>query len=92
MLRYKKEILILLGLAIFGLFLRVIFLKNGALIFGYDQARDAFSALEIAHGHLKILGPSASAPGLFHGVLYYYLLAPIYLLGLRHERQSPFLE
>lgn len=66
---------------IFGYFLRVMFLHQNILTFGYDQARDAVNALEIAHGHLKIFGPPASEPGLFHGVFYYYVLAPFYLLG-----------
>lgn len=57
------------------------FLPSKALTFGYDQARDAINALEIVHGHLKLFGPPASQPGLFHGVFYYYLLAPFYLMG-----------
>lgn len=77
----KKELLILLGIAAIGLFLRLLFLPSGGLTFGFDQARDAFSALQIVGGHLKIQGPSASTPGLFHGVAYYYLLAPAYYLG-----------
>lgn len=78
----KKEALLLILIAVLGLFLRLLFLPSGGLTFGYDQARDAYSALEIASGDLKIQGPSASTPGLFHGVLYYYLLAPAYSLGV----------
>lgn len=74
----KKDFVILLCIAIFGLVLRLLFLSEGAITFGYDQARDAYSTLEIANGDLKIQGPSASTPGLFHGVAYYYLLAPVY--------------
>lgn len=77
----KKVFLFLLIIFVFGYFLRVMFLSNNTLTFGYDQARDAINALQIAHGHLKIFGPSASQPGLFHGVFYYYVLAPFYLLG-----------
>ncbi|MBX4205569.1 hypothetical protein KW795_00050 [Candidatus Microgenomates bacterium] len=66
---------------ILGFYLRVMYLPQNALTFGYDQARDAINALQIVHGHLKIQGPPASQPGLFHGVLYYYVLAPAYLLG-----------
>jgi len=61
--------------------LRVAFLHKLALIFGYDQARDAYVAQQIIKGDLKILGPPASTPGLYHGVFYYYLLAPAYWLG-----------
>ncbi|HWA52042.1 MAG TPA: hypothetical protein VG895_03250 [Patescibacteria group bacterium] len=78
----KRSVLVLLFLIfIFGYFLRIMFLHNNILTFGYDQARDAVNALEIAHGHLKIFGPPASQPGLFHGVFYYYVLAPFYLIG-----------
>lgn len=78
---FKKDFIILLCIAILGLGLRLLFLPQGGLTFGYDQARDAYSALEIANGNLKIQGPSASTPGLFHGALYYYLLTPAYGLG-----------
>lgn len=78
----RKNIFLVL-IAIFGLafFLRVLYLPDNALTFGYDQARDAFVAQQILEGDLKILGPPASTPGLFHGVFYYYFLAPAYLLG-----------
>lgn len=72
---------VLIIIFIFGYFLRVMFLPNNTLTFGYDQARDAINALQIVHGHLKIFGPPASQPGLFHGVFYYYVLAPFYLIG-----------
>ncbi len=72
---------LLLAIFIFGYFLRIMFLPSGALTFGYDQARDAVNALEIVHGQLKIFGPPASQPGLFHGTFYYYVLAPFYLIG-----------
>src|SRR5260221_612021 len=77
----KKIIIPLIFIFVFGYFLRVMFLPSKTLTFGYDQARDAVNALEIAHGHLKIFGPPASQPGLFHGVFYYYVLAPFYLIG-----------
>lgn len=61
--------------------LRILFGFNGAITFGYDQARDAFIANQILSGDLKILGPPTSTPGLFHGVFYYYYLAVAYLFG-----------
>jgi hypothetical protein len=71
---------------ILGLFLRLVFIPMGALTFSYDQGRDAFISQQIIHGDLKIQGPPSSTPGLFHGVFYYYLLAPFYLMG----RGSPY--
>lgn len=51
------------------------------IYFGFDAARDAFTALDILQGHLKLLGPSTSYEGLFHGVLYDYVIAPVYLIS-----------
>lgn len=48
------------------------------IYFGYDQARDAFNALSIFHGDIKIIGPSTTFEGLNHGVLHWYILAPFY--------------
>lgn len=61
--------------------LRVWWLRDNSLTFGYDQARDAYISEQIAGGDIKIFGPPASTPGLFHGVFYYYVLAPAYALG-----------
>lgn len=62
--------------------LRIVFIFQGGVSFHYDMARDAYGAQQIwKEGHLKILGPPTSTPGLYHGVLYYYLIAPMYLLG-----------
>ncbi len=77
----KKTLIFLFGIFILAFVLRVLFLKDLALTFGYDQARDAYVSQQILKGDLKVLGPPASTPGLYHGVLYYYLLAPAYLLG-----------
>lgn len=46
------------------------------------MARDAFEVKQIWQDHdLKLLGPPTSTPGLFHGVLYYYLIVLFYFLG-----------
>lgn len=51
-------------------------------VFTYDQARDALQAYSIWHDHnIKILGPETDIPGVFHGVLWYYLLAVFYAIG-----------
>lgn len=73
--------LIVFAIFLLAYFLRVVYLPQKALTFGYDQARDAISAQSILGGHLKIQGPPASTPGLNHGVFYYYLLAPAYAFG-----------
>lgn len=77
----KKTLTLFLLIFLLGYILRVVFLKDLALTFGYDQARDALVAQQILSGDLKILGPPSSTPGLYHGVFYYYVLALGYLLG-----------
>ena len=79
----NKSIIALSLILIFALalILRTLFLQNLSLTFGYDQARDAFIAQQIANGDFKILGPPSSAPGLYHGVFYYYFLAIPYALS-----------
>lgn len=77
---YSKILLVVIF--VIAVVLRVWYLPQGAISFAYDQARDAFWVEEILGGHLKILGPPVSGvPGLYHGVLYYYVIAPLYLIG-----------
>lgn len=74
-----KPILLFLSLSFI---LRILFIYQGGISFHYDMARDAYEAQTIWKDfNLKILGPPTSTPGLYHGVLYYYLIAPFYLLG-----------
>lgn len=51
----------------------------GNVNFAYDQARDSFAALDLLKGDLKIIGPPTTiSDKIFHGVTFYYFLAPIY--------------
>ena len=78
----KKTYWVLLLMVLLALFLRWLYLPKNAVSFAYDQARDAFIVQQMLHGNLKVLGPPVSGvPGLFHGVLYYYMIAPAYFLG-----------
>lgn len=63
-----------------GLIVRFLYFPSN-IYFGFDQARDAYAVLDILKGHLKIIGPTTSTPGFFHGVLYYYIFAPFYFLA-----------
>lgn len=65
---------------VLAIILRFLFFPSN-LYFGYDQSRDAFAAKDILSGDLKIVGPSTSVTGLYHGALYYYLITPFYLIG-----------
>ncbi|EKD94551.1 MAG: hypothetical protein ACD_26C00034G0086 [uncultured bacterium] len=77
----KSYNLLLIAIFCLAFFLRIIFLQDNTLTFGYDQARDSIIVRQILAGDFKIQGPPSSQPGLFHGVFYYYLLAPAYLIG-----------
>ena len=81
---FKAWIVLLVFLAFL---IRIIFVFQGAVSFHYDMARDAFVAKQIwMDHHLKLIGPPTSAPGLYHGVFYYYLIAPFYGLGYGDPR------
>ncbi len=77
----KQPVTIVLLLIFFlALFLRFLYFPDN-VYFGFDQARDAFASLEIMEGDFKIIGPTTSLPGLFHGPLYYYIFGPIYFFS-----------
>lgn len=80
-MRNKLIYLSLFVLFILAFLLRVWFLRDNVLSFYYDQARDAINISQILSGDVKIQGPPSSEPGLYHGVFYYYFLAPAYLIG-----------
>lgn len=74
-------IIFLLGLA-----LRLLYFPQN-VYFGNDQARDAYYSYEVMAGDLKVVGPGAAfGKYLHHGVLYYYLMGPVYYLA----QGSPF--
>jgi len=71
---------VLFGITALALVLRLLGYEH--ITFGYDQARDALEAMSIfTTDHIKIIGPQTDIPGLFHGPLYWYLLAPFYYFG-----------
>ncbi len=69
-------------LVVLAFIIRILFIYQGGVSFHYDMSRDAYEAKSIwQEWDFKILGPPTSTPGLYHGVVYYYLLAPFYQLG-----------
>lgn len=76
----KFSVLVLILIFFLGLVLRFLFFPEN-IYFGFDQARDAYSTLEILNGNLRIIGPPTGVEGLFHGPLYYYFYAPLYYVG-----------
>ncbi|MBU0579431.1 hypothetical protein KKE34_02440 [Patescibacteria group bacterium] len=75
----EKKYLLLLFLIAFAT--RMFLITDNSFVFRWDQARDATLSRKIIEDHdLKIQGPSASGTQdqIYHGVLYYYLIAPLY--------------
>ncbi len=76
---YRNFIILFLFVTTF--LVRISYVSEKSLTFGFDQGRDAFIIQEIIDGDVKILGPSVSGvPGLSHGVLYYYFMLPPYFV------------
>lgn len=79
-LKKHSTSIFLITLMVFSFFLRTYYLNQNNIVFGYDQARDAYIAQQISQGDLKILGPPVSLKGFYHGVFYYYFITiPYYL-------------
>lgn len=70
-------------LIVVTIFIRWLVIRGGNFPFWFDSARDAVVSREILEKHhLKLQGPNASGTHdtVFHGVLYYYLIGPLYTL------------
>jgi len=63
-----------------ALVLRLLYFP-GNVYFASDQARDAYYSFEIMRGDFRVVGPGAAfGRFLHHGVLYYYMMGPVYYL------------
>lgn len=78
--RLSKSSVALLFVVVGALVLRFLYFPDN-IYFAYDQSRDAFMAQEILMGDIKLIGPTASIAGLFHGVFYWYVLAALYFVS-----------
>src|SRR3989344_6707390 len=77
----KKTFRLLLAIFFLALFLRLLYFPQN-VYFGNDQARDAYYSYEVLSGNLKVVGPGMTfSKHLHHGVLFYYLMAPVYYLA-----------
>ena len=71
----------LLGLLVFAFLVRIGYLLNGVIPFGFDHGKDSLAVMHmLLTQSLKFVGPWTSIPGLYFGPAWYYLLAPFYLL------------
>ncbi|MBI4039702.1 glycosyltransferase family 39 protein [Candidatus Daviesbacteria bacterium] len=79
MLNHKLIYLLLLITFYFGTWVRTANLDK-LLGFYYDQGRDFLTVAKILSGKLTLIGPTTGIEGVFHGPLYYYLLAPMFAI------------
>lgn len=83
LLRQRPVQLALALLILCAVALRIWFISNNNVLFWFDQARDATVVQEIVQDrNLTLQGPSASGTNdtVYHGVLYYYVIAPFYAM------------
>jgi len=69
---------------LFAFFIRLYPILNNHFYFTVDQGRDATYARDILHGNFPLVGPETDIKGVYHGVLWYYLLAIGYLFSQGH--------
>src|SRR3989338_2340202 len=76
----RSQILILILIIALGFFFRTYQLVERA-DFGHDADLYSWIIKDIVvNGHLRLAGQETSAPGIFIGPLFYYLLIPFFLL------------
>lgn len=64
-----------------GSYWRLAGIVAGTFGFTHDQGRDLLAAWAIVHGKLTLIGPTTGLAGVFHGPLWYWLLALLSFLG-----------
>src|SRR3989304_6618507 len=73
--------LMIFGILVLAFFVRV-YRQSELLGFYYDQGRDALIIWDLWHKATPFLiGRVTGLPGIFLGPFYYYLIAPLYLIG-----------
>lgn len=79
-----RKVPIILFLLLLATLMRFAYLPD-KISFLYDQGRDALIIRDIIEkGKLTLIGPATDIPGVFHGVLHYYLMLPGYFLSGGH--------
>src|SRR5689334_11801918 len=71
----------ILAVFVLALFVRI-YRTEDLMGFYYDQGRDGIVIWKLWHeGKPFLIGPVTGLAGIFLGPLYYYLIAPFYLIG-----------
>src|SRR5260221_10351619 len=72
---FTKSNILLFFILLIAAFMRLYKIADYLTFLG-DEGRDALVVYNILHGHLTLLGPTASVGGFFLGPIYYYFMAP----------------
>lgn len=73
--KIKGSYLLLLLILLVGTYVRLPGILAGTFGFTHDQGRDLLAASAILNGKLTLIGPTTGLAGVFHGPLWYWLLA-----------------
>ncbi|MGH7245303.1 MAG: ArnT family glycosyltransferase, partial [Candidatus Levyibacteriota bacterium] len=73
--RKHAESFFAVAIVVIGAFLRLYRIADYMTFLG-DEGRDVLVVYNILHGHLTLLGPTASVGGFFFGPIYYYFMTP----------------
>ena len=74
-LKTNPEKILITIILLVAAFLRLYRIADYMTFLG-DEGRDVLVVYNILHGHLTLLGPTASVGGFFLGPIYYYFMAP----------------
>lgn len=78
---YTPWNLLILIILLLAFYLRIYRIAD-LLDFHYDQGRDALVIWDLWHKNkMFLIGPTTGLDGIFLGPFYYYLIAPLYLIG-----------
>jgi 4-amino-4-deoxy-L-arabinose transferase-like glycosyltransferase len=74
-IKFAKNSWLIILVLLIASFLRLFRIGDYMTFLG-DEGRDSLVVYNILHGHLTLLGPTASVGGFFLGPIYYYFMAP----------------
>ena len=77
----KTSTVLLILLIILGLYLRISGTLNGVFAFTFDQGKDFLTLRDLIYNHkLQLIGATSGIDGVFHGVWWYWFMAPLFWL------------
>lgn len=78
---FRKELVILYIIILFGSFVRFWGVFTNSFAFTYDVGRDMLALWDIAYLHkITLIGATTGLPGVFYGPWWYYMLVPFFII------------